>query len=71
MHPLYTVDPQNPAFNPLTWYNLIGAGGCVSWLLAYLFIVKKCFSDKSYGLPLVAICLNPAPAEPAASKLDR
>jgi hypothetical protein len=58
MHPIYTVDPQNPAFNPFTWYNLIGAGGCVFWLLAYLFIVKKCFEDKTYGLPLVAICLN-------------
>ena len=58
MHPLYHVDPGNPAFNPWTWYNLVGAGGCVFWLLAYLFILKKCFQDKSYGLPLVAICLN-------------
>ncbi len=58
MHPIYSVDPKNPAFNPLTWYNLIGAAGCVFWVLAYLFILKKCFADKTYGLPLVAICLN-------------
>jgi hypothetical protein len=58
MHPLYSVDPTNPAFNPLTWYNLIGAGGCVFWVLAYLFILKRCFADRTYGLPLVAICLN-------------
>lgn len=58
MHPLYSVDPTNPAFNPLTWYNLIGAAGCVFWVLAYVFIVKRCFADKTYGLPLVAICLN-------------
>jgi hypothetical protein len=58
MHPLYSVDPKNPAFNPLTWYNLVGAAGCVCWVLAYLFIVKRCFADKTYGLPLVAICLN-------------
>src|SRR5688572_21653965 len=58
MHPIYSVDPSNPAFNPLTWYNLIGAGGCIFWVLAYLFILKRCFRDRSYGLPLVAICLN-------------
>ena len=58
MHPIYSVDPSNPAFNPLTWYNLIGALGCIFWVLAYLFILKRCFADKSYGLPLVAICLN-------------
>jgi hypothetical protein len=58
MHPIYSVDPSNPAFNPLTWYNLIGAAGCVFWVLGYLFILKRCFSDRTYGLPLVAICLN-------------
>jgi hypothetical protein len=58
MHPLYSVDPNNPAFNPFTWYNLIGAAGCVFWILAYVLILKKCFKDRTYGLPLVAICLN-------------
>jgi hypothetical protein len=58
MHPIYSVDPTNPAFDPLTWYNLIGAAGCVFWVLAYLFILKRCFADRTYGLPLVAICLN-------------
>jgi hypothetical protein len=58
MHPLYTVDPTNPAFNPFTWYNLIGAAGCVFWILAYLFILHRCFRDRTYGLPIIAICLN-------------
>jgi len=58
VHPLYTVDPSNPAFNPFTWYNLIGAAGCVFWILAYLFILHRCFRDRTYGLPIVAICLN-------------
>ena len=58
MHPIYQVDPDNPAFNPLTWYNLVGAAGCVFWILAYLAILKRCFRDRTYGLPLVAICLN-------------
>ena len=58
MHPLYQVDPTNPAFNPYTWYNLIGAVGCVFWIAAYVLIVWKCFRDQSYGLPMVAICLN-------------
>jgi hypothetical protein len=58
MHPLYNVDPTNPAFNPLTWYNLVGAFGCVNWIVAYVAILVLCFRDRTYGLPLVAICLN-------------
>lgn len=58
MHPLYSADPNNPAFDPLTWYNLVGAVGCAFWILAYVLILKKCFRDRTYGLPLVAICLN-------------
>lgn len=58
MHPLYQLDPGSPAFDPFTWYNLIGALGCVFWIAAYLLILKKCFRDKTYGLPVVAICLN-------------
>jgi hypothetical protein len=58
MHPLYRVDPANPAFNPLTWYNLVGALGCMFWVAAYVAILVQCFRDRTYGLPLVAICLN-------------
>jgi hypothetical protein len=58
MHPIYDVDPSNPAFNILTWYNLVGAGGCVFWIAAYVLILKTCFRDRTYGLPLIAICLN-------------
>ena len=58
MRPLYNIDPTNPAFNPWTWYNLVGAAGCVFWVAAYAFILARCFKDRTYGLPLVAICLN-------------
>lgn len=58
MHPLYQLDPDNPALNPLTWYNLVGAVGCVLWGVAYVLIIKQCFKERSYGLPLLAICMN-------------
>lgn len=58
MHPIYDVDPSNPAFNPFTWYNLVGAAGCVSWVVAYVLIVRQCFRQRTYGLPMVAICMN-------------
>lgn len=58
MHPLYNLDPGNPAFNPFTWYNIIGAVGCILWGAAYILIIKQCFRDRTYGLPLLAICMN-------------
>ncbi|MBZ4419463.1 hypothetical protein [Myxococcus sp. RHSTA-1-4] len=45
-------------YDPLAWFNIVGEVGCVFWVLAYAFIIRQCFKDKSYGLPLVAICMN-------------
>jgi hypothetical protein len=50
-------EPGGP-FDPWAWFNLIGMAGCVCWVVAYLLIIRQCFRDQSYGLPLVAICLN-------------
>ncbi|QSQ24061.1 hypothetical protein JY651_03520 [Pyxidicoccus parkwayensis] len=49
--------PGGP-YDPLAWFNIVGEVGCVFWVLAYGFIIRQCFRDKSYGLPLVAICMN-------------
>jgi hypothetical protein len=56
--PYANIDPTNPAFNPLTWYNLVGAVGCALWIAAYILIAKKSEKEKTYGFPLIAICLN-------------
>lgn len=45
-------------FDPWAWFNVVGELGCVLWLGAYLLIIRQCFRDKTYGLPMVAICLN-------------
>jgi hypothetical protein len=59
MSPTLSFDHvPSQAFDPFTWFNLIGELGCVSWVAAYVFIIRQCFKDKSYGLPLVAICMN-------------
>lgn len=50
-------DNSDP-YAPLNWFNTIGAIGCVFWIVAYVLIIIKAQKDKSYGLPLVAICLN-------------
>lgn len=56
---LYSIDQVDPrAVDNLAWYNLVGVAGCVLWVLAYLFAIKKGFEDRAPGLPLVAICLN-------------
>jgi len=33
------------------------AGG-IFWILAYIFIISKGFKDKTYGMPLIALCAN-------------
>lgn len=59
MHPTFSPEHvgANP-FDPFAWFNIIGEIGCVFWILAYVFIIRQCFKDKSYGLPMVAICMN-------------
>lgn len=63
MHPLYgsawdpsRVDPA--AFDVWSWFNLVGAGGCICWVIAYLAIVRQSHRDRANGLPMVAVALN-------------
>ena len=58
MHPISFEQICGGPFDPFTWFNIVGEFGCVFWVLAYVFIIRQCFKDKSYGLPLVAICMN-------------
>lgn len=39
------------------WLFLLTAGFLL-WSLAYLLIIAKCFAERTYGVPLPAICLN-------------
>lgn len=37
---------------------LILVAGGVFWILTYIFIISKGFKDKTYGMPLIALCAN-------------
>lgn len=56
--PYQRIDASNPAYDPLSWFNMIGAVGCSLWIVAYVLIFLKARKDGTYGLPLLAICLN-------------
>jgi hypothetical protein len=59
MHPTFSSEHvRGGAFDPFAWFNIIGAIGCIFWIAAYILIIRQCFTDKSYGLPMVAICMN-------------
>ena len=58
MTPFHRLGESGGPFDPWAWFNIIGAVGCALWVVAYGFIIRQCFRDRSYGLPLVAICLN-------------
>jgi hypothetical protein len=55
--PLYQLQTGEP-FDMLAWYNLVGGVGALLWLLAYLRIIWLCHKQRTYGVPLVAVCLN-------------
>ena len=38
--------------------DLCELSGMLLWLLTYLLIIKQCYREKTYGLPMVAICMN-------------
>lgn len=46
-------------FSPLE-QNLWALGGLVFWCVAYLLMIRRGLRDQSYGMPLVALCLNVA-----------
>jgi hypothetical protein len=41
-----------------TFATALGGLGDLLWVVAYVFIVRAGFRDRTYGLPLLAICLN-------------
>jgi len=44
------IDPQ------LELFLQIGSG--IFWTITYLFIIRRSYLDKSYGMPLAALCAN-------------
>lgn len=46
-------------FSPLE-QNLWALGGLVFWVLAYVLMIRRGLIDRSYGMPMVALCLNVA-----------
>src|SRR5690348_18120174 len=54
----YTTALPICGLDMLAWFNVVGGAGCVLWVLAYAVIAWRCFHDRAYGVPLVAVCLN-------------
>jgi hypothetical protein len=38
--------------------TIISVIGGICWILTYVFIISKGFKDKTYGMPLIALCAN-------------
>jgi hypothetical protein len=56
--PFHRLGEPGGPFDAWAWFNVVGAVGCALWVVTYGLIIRRCFLDKSYGLPLVSICLN-------------
>jgi hypothetical protein len=41
----------------MSFVSLMAISG-IFWLVTYILIIKRCFKDKTYGMPLVALGLN-------------
>lgn len=55
--PLYQLETGEP-FDMAAWYNWVGGVGAACWLVAYIITIIGSFRSKTYGIPLLAICLN-------------
>jgi|GEM_PF-1178360 len=55
--PLYQLDTGEP-FDMAVWYNWVGAVGAACWLAAYVLVIVQGHKQASYGVPLIAVCLN-------------
>lgn len=40
------------------WALVFGVVGCVLWGVAYYLVIVTCFKQKTYGIPIAAICMN-------------
>ncbi|ATB32897.1 hypothetical protein [Melittangium boletus] len=59
MNPLFILrHTHHPALDIWAWWNIIGEVGSFLWVVAYALIVRQCHQQKTYGIPMVAICLN-------------
>jgi len=38
--------------------TIISVIGGIFWILTYVFIISKGFKDKTYGMPIIALCAN-------------
>jgi hypothetical protein len=38
--------------------TIILLAGGIFWILTYIFLISKGFKDKTYGMPLIALCAN-------------
>ena len=38
--------------------TIISVIGGMFWILTYIFVISKGFKDKTYGMPLIALCAN-------------
>lgn len=55
--PVYQLETGVP-FDMAAWYNWVGGVGAACWLAAYIITIIDGFRSKTYGIPLLAICLN-------------
>lgn len=55
--PIYQLETGVP-FDMGAWYNWVGGVGAACWLGAYIVTIVQSFRERTYGLPLLAICLN-------------
>ena len=39
-------------------FSLLNVGSGIFWALAYVLILRRGFLDRTYGVPLVALCGN-------------
>ena len=59
MHPIYGLSGADPrAFDPWTWFNMVGMFGCACWVIAYVAMVRIAQRDRANALPMIAIALN-------------
>src|SRR5688572_10128985 len=40
------------------WYNWVGGVGAACWLAAYVLVILQGHKQATYGVPLLAVCLN-------------
>jgi hypothetical protein len=55
--PLYQLETGEP-FDMSAWYNWVGAVGAACWLAAYVLVIVQGHKQATYGVPLLAVCLN-------------